>query len=446
MTKDVAKEHFYVTIEYMTKEEKKIFLKRICDRGAIVEFLPSKEIFRDKILNSKENIRVKFGIDPTSPNIHIGRTVPLLTIRDLQDLGCEVVLIVGDFTGQIGDTSDKESERPMLSEQVVRENMKSYLDQIFKILRKEKTYILENSLWLKDMTLRQIGEISTLFSLSEFIARENIRKRLDKGKRISLRELFYPLMQGYDSFIVGADIEVGGTDQRFNMLSGREIQSNYTPDYEDMEKIYEKIRLPTRLREKGKSSQCIIMNELLLGTDGRKMSSSWGNTINILEEAREMFGKTMRLPDELIEKYFINCTRLPLDDIKTLLSFNDPRKAKLCLAKELVKLYHGERKAQEEEHFFIETFSNKNIDLDSLESMEVSSGETFLDVLVREKLAESKGDARRKIIQGGVSLEGEKVFNPEEFFTEKMNNTILRVGKKHFKKIVFRKNKEEENI
>ncbi|NCU42011.1 MAG: tyrosine--tRNA ligase [Candidatus Moranbacteria bacterium] len=429
-------------MEYMTKEEKEIFLKKIFDRGTIVEFLPSKEVFRDKILNSKNTVRVKFGIDPTSPNIHIGRTVPLLTIRDLQDLGCEVVLIVGDFTGQIGDTSDKESERPMLSEQLVRENMKSYLDQIFKILRKENIYILNNSLWLKDMTLRQIGEISTLFSLSEFIARENIRKRLDKGKRISLRELFYPLMQGYDSFIVGADIEVGGTDQRFNMLSGREIQSNYLPDHKDMKKVDEKIKLPIELREKGKNSQCVLMNELLLGTDGRKMSSSWGNTINILEEAREMFGKIMRLPDELIEKYFINCTRLSLDDIHTLLSLNDPRKAKLCLAKELVKLYHGERKAQEEEHFFIETFSNKNIDADFLESIEVSLGETFLEVLVREKLAQSKGDARRKMTQGGVSLEGEKMLNPEQLFTEEMNKSILRVGKKHFKKVVLKKREE----
>lgn len=429
-------------MEYMTKEEKEILLKKIFDRGTIVEFLPSREVFRDKILNSKEIVRVKFGIDPTSSNIHIGRTVPLFNIRDLQDLGCEVVLIVGDFTGQIGDTSDKESERPMLSEQVVQENMESYLDQIFKILRKENTYVLKNSLWLKDMTLRQIGEISTLFSLSEFIARENIRNRLDRGKRISLRELFYPLMQGYDSFIVSADIEVGGTDQRFNMLSGREIQSNYLPNYVDMRSVDEKLKLPIRIREKGSNSQCIIMNEILLGTDGRKMSSSWGNTINIREGAREMFGKTMRLPDDLIEKYFINCTRLPLDEIKRLISCNDPRKAKLRLAKELVTLYHGEKKAQEEECFFIETFSNKNIDADSLESIEVSSGEIFLDVLVREKLAESKGDARRKILQGGVSLSGEKIMQPEMCFSQEMDGKILRVGKKHFKKVVLKKREE----
>jgi tyrosyl-tRNA synthetase len=249
-------------------------------------------------------------------------------------------------------------------------------------------------------------------------------------------------MQGYDSFIVSADIEVGGTDQRFNMLSGREIQSNYLPNYVDMRSVDEKLKLPIRIREKGSNSQCIIMNEILLGTDGRKMSSSWGNTINIREGAREMFGKTMRLPDDLIEKYFINCTRLPLDEIKRLISCNDPRKAKLRLAKELVTLYHGEKKAQEEECFFIETFSNKNIDADSLESIEVSSGEIFLDVLVREKLAESKGDARRKILQGGVSLSGEKIMQPEMCFSQEMDGKILRVGKKHFKKVVLKKREE----
>ena len=422
-------------MEYMTKEEKEILLKKIFDRGTIVEFLPSREVFRDKILNSKEIVRVKFGIDPTSSNIHIGRTVPLFNIRDLQDLGCEVVLIVGDFTGQIGDTSDKESERPMLSEQVVQENMESYLDQIFKILRKENTYVLKNSLWLKDMTLRQIGEISTLFSLSEFIARENIRNRLDRGKRISLRELFYPLMQGYDSFIVSADIEVGGTDQRFNMLSGREIQSNYLPNYVDMRSVDEKLKLPIRIREKGSNSQCIIMNEILLGTDGRKMSSSWGNVVNVFDEPNDMYGKIMSLKDEYIIKYFTFTTRVPLSQVdeykKSLDEGANPRNIKMKLAYHLVSFYHNEKEAEEAQNYFINTFIKKETPQEIEEFKPTNYN--LVSFLIESQLVTSKSEARRVVGQGGVKINGEVLRDLEYNLSI---GDVIQKGKINFIKVI----------
>ena len=421
----------------MTRQEKEQAIDAMFDRGTIVEVLPSKEELRERLL-SGEKVRVKFGIDPTSPNIHIGRAVPLLALRDLQNIGCEVVLIVGDFTGQIGDTSDKDSERPMLSEQVVKENMTSYLEQAFAILDKEKTFVFHNSSWLGSLTLRHIGEISTLFSLAEFISRENIKKRLDAGKRISLRELLYPLMQGYDSFVVGADIEVGGTDQRFNMLAGREIQRDYSAgsfQTDELDAFLKKSGFFVMRSRQKERPQCVLMNGLIEGIDGRKMSSSWGNTINIIDTPREMFGKTMRIPDEFIETYFRFCTRMPMEEIEKILEVNDPRSAKIRLAKELVRMYHNAEMAEEEERFFVETFSNRSVDAEKLESIRVASGETLVDVLVAHTLASSRGDARRKIEQGGVSIDGEKMTDATLVISKAMNGAVLRVGKKRFVKL-----------
>lgn len=372
-----------------------------------------------KKLLSGEKMRIKLGIDPTSPNIHLGRAVTLLKLRDLQQLGHKIVFIIGDFTGQIGDTSDKESERPMLAKETVETNLKTYLQQAGKILDMDKVESHRNSEWLSKLTYNEIGEHADQFSLAEFNARENIRKRLETGTRVSLREMLYPLMQGYDSVAVKADLELGGTDQRFNLLAGRELQKHYKQQPQD-----------------------ILMVNLIEGTDGRKMSSSWGNTINIVDNANEMFGKVMSMGDELIVKYLIHCTRIPMEEIKKFekeMENGDlnPRDAKLRLAGEIVAIYHGEEAASEARDYFIDTFSKKEIPLDVAEFEIRGDAMKLIEILVQSKNATSLGDARRKIEQGGVSINDEKITDSQMMVTKEFNGKVLKIGKMGFVKIVF---------
>ena len=338
----------------------------------------------EKRLQSGECLRVKLGIDPTSPNIHLGRSIPLLKLRDFQKLGHQIVLIIGDFTGTIGDTSDKDSERPMLSEETVQENLKNYIKQAAKIIDIDQAEIHYNSRWLGELKYKEITNQANAFSLNEFISRDNIRRRLEAGKRISLREVLYPLMQGYDSVEVKADVEIGGTDQRFNVLSGRHLQ-----------------------KAAGQEPQDIITNPLIEGLDGRKMSSSFGNTVNLLDEPNEMFGKIMSLKDEFIIKYFTLLTRLDLEIItsyeKELASGANPRDYKMILAAELVKMYHSEAEAAAATEYFVNTFSKKEIpsaEIDEFSPQDYSLGA----VLLASGLASSKSEIRRLLEQGGIKL------------------------------------------
>lgn len=371
---------------------------------------------RAKLL-SGQKLRIKLGIDPTSPNIHIGRAVLLLKLRDFQALGHTAVFIVGDETGKIGDTSDKESERPMLTDEVIRQNMTGYLDQAYKILDPEHTEVHYNSEWLSKLSLMELAQLANLFSLKEFSSREVIAKRLDAGQRVSLHEMMYPLYQGYDSVAVKADVELGGTDQRFNLLAGRTIQPLYKQEPQD-----------------------VVMCNLIMGLDGRKMSSSWGNTINVLDAPNDMFGKTMKLADELIVEYLIHCTRVPVEEIEVwkekLKSGENPRDAKIFLAKALVEMYHGADEAQQAEGYFVKTFSKREMPEEVL-GVSVTEGEVLLEMLVRTKLATSKSDARRKVEQGGVSLDGEKILDTHFALSQDHSQKILKVGKKDFVRIVL---------
>lgn len=392
----------------MENREQKI--EELLSRG-VAEVI-DREHLKAKLL-AGEQLRVKLGIDPTSPNLHLGRSVPLLKLRDFQDLGCQVVFIVGDFTGQIGDTSDKDSERPMLSLEDVRQNMETYLAQAFKILDKEKTEIKHNSEWFEKMKLEEISTHADAFSVAEFISRENIKKRLDEGKRVSLREMLYPVFQGIDSLKVEAAVELGGTDQRFNLLAGRKLQSTWAKEPQD-----------------------ILMNNLILGTDGRKMSSSWGNTINLTDAPNDMFGKVMSIPDELIESYLVHCTRVSMDEVKQIVALPNPRDAKLRLAEEIVKLYHGDDEATKAVTYFVETFSKNQIP-EQVPELKVSEGITLIEMMVAAHLATSKGEARRKVEQGGVSCDDQKLVDPNLALTVEYQNKVLKVGKKDFVKIVF---------
>lgn len=381
-------------------------IEELLSRG-VTEIINKAEL--QELLGGKKKLRVKLGIDPTSPNIHIGRAVVLWKLRAFQDLGHQVVFIVGDFTGLIGDTSDKDAERPMLTEAQVKLNLKSYLAQAFKILDKSKTETHFNSKWLKKLGFKEIGEMANMFGLHEFEARENISKRLKAGKRVSLRELLYPLMQGYDSVAVKADIELGGTDQRFNLLAGRTLQPNY-----------------------GQRPQQIITTDLLEGTDGRKMSSSWGNVVNLLDEPQDMFGKIMSINDSLIERYFVLATRVPLKEVEAVILKNkNPRDQKLILAERVTAMYHGDKKASEARQQFISQFSKKELPSDIPEIKIAPGSYQLTELLLKAKLVVSKSEARRLIEQKGVRMNGE-VAESQLVTIAKQNNLLLQVGKRKF--------------
>lgn len=385
-------------------------IEELLSRG-VEEVIDRKSL--EKKLYSGKQLTIKLGIDPTSPNIHIGRSIPLLKLKDFQDLGHKVVFIIGDFTGVIGDTSDKESERPMLTRDDVKKNMESYILQAGKIIDINKCEIRYNSEWLSKISYEELGRQADVFSLSDFISRENIKKRLDAGKRVSLRELLYPLMQGYDSVAVRADVELGGTDQRFNLLAGRELQRLYKQDPQD-----------------------VITNSLIEGLDGRKMSSSWGNTINLLDNNFDMFGKVMSLSDDLIIKYFKLTTRTPLSSIleleKRLSSGENPKDIKILLAKEIVSIYHSKDKAAEAEKNFEKTFSKGGVPEDVLE-ISVAKGLKLIDIFIDNKIVVSKSDFRRLASEGAITNmdSGEKIQSSE---LEAENGTY-KVGKRRFIKI-----------
>jgi len=384
------------------------------DGGAINEILSrftTEVIDRGNLLKKLQGgteLRIKLGIDPTSPHIHLGRAVLLLKLRDFQKLGHKVVLIIGNATGVIGDTSDKESERPMLTRKEVEENAKDYLKQAGKVLDMKRVEVRRNAEWLDRLTYREIGEQADQFSVSDFIARDNIRHRLDGGKRVSLRETLYPLMQGYDSVAVQADVEIGGTDQRFNLLAGRTLQTYY-----------------------GQAPQDVLMTGLILGTDGRKMSSSWGNTINISDEASDMYGKVMRISDEMMKSYFEACTRVSSVEVAEVLSGN-LRDAKMRLAREIVALYHGKGESEKAERQFIKTFQKGEVP-DMVEEMPVAKGATLIDALVAGGVVESKSEARRLLSEGAIvnADTKDKIENPMAL----AESAVYKIGKRRFVRI-----------
>jgi tyrosyl-tRNA synthetase len=368
-------------------------VETLLSRG-VAEVIGEKEL-KDKI-DSGKKLRVKLGIDPTSPHLHLGRSVPLLKMRDFQKLGHQAVLIVGDATGVVGDTSDKESERPMLSQETIEENKKNYFAQIGKLIDLDKAELRYNSEWLNPLTYREIGEHADQFSVADFIARDNIKRRLDDGKRVSLREVLYPLMQGYDSVAVEADVELGGVDQRFNLLAGRTLQGHFKQE-----------------------PQSIVMTIFpIMGLDGRKMSSSWGNTINFNDEPNDMYGKVMSIVDQEVSNYFHIATRVPLDEIESILT-GHPKEAKMRLAFEITKLYHGEEKAQKAQESFNETFSKGGIPKD-IHTVKASKDKALVEIVLAAGLVSSKSEFNRLNDEGAV---------------KEIESGVYRIGKHRFIRI-----------
>lgn len=392
-------------------------IKELLERG--VEEIINKEDLKKKLLSGKK-LRVKLGIDPTSPNLHLGRSIPLLKLKDFQDLGHTAVFIVGDFTGVIGDTSDKDSERPMLTSETIKNNLKKYKEQVGKIINLKKSEFHLNSSWLKKLTFTEIGELADVFSVNSFIQRDNIRKRLTLGKRVSLREVLYPIMQGYDSVSVSSDVEIGGMDQKFNLLAGRDLQKKFNQE-----------------------QQNIVMGPIVEGTDGRKMSSSFGNTINFNDSPSDMFGKVMSVRDDLVIKYFVLFTRISLTGIEEYKKqfLKDPKGVKKKLAWEIVNIYHGGEEANNAEASWEKTFSKKEIPED-IKTIKVKLKIPLIDILVNQGFVSSKTEFRRLIKEGAIKFKGKieekKIIDPNSLIEE---SGALKVGKKRFLKIEVIKNK-----
>jgi len=380
-------------------------LTRSIDRIEVAKSLRAK-------LESGKKLRIKLGIDPTATNLHLGHAVLLLKLKKFQELGHKIVLIVGDFTGVIGDTSDKESERPMLSPAQIKKNMKDYLNQMGKIIDVKKAEISYNSKWLSKLDYLELSKQANIFSLNEFISRSNIKTRLEKGNRISLRELLYPLMQAYDSVTDGADVEIGGSDQWFNLLAGRTLQKFYK-----------------------QPAQEILTVKLLEGTDGRKMSSSWKNTINILDESKEMYGKIMSIQDQLIIPYFTHCSETPLSEIKKYQEYlekgTNPRDIKEQLAMAVTELYWGTAEAKRGKEYFDLVIRDKSVPAE-IKKVKVKTT-NIVEVLAETGLAKSKGEARRLIKQGGIKIDQQVVSSEQEKIK---SGQVIQKGKRDWLKIV----------
>lgn len=388
-------------------------IDELLSRG-VEDVLIREELKKD--LLSGRQLRVKLGIDPTGPRIHIGRAIPLRKLREFQKLGHQVVFIVGDFTAQVGDASDKFDKRPMLTKASIDENIKDYKSQIAKIIDVTKAEFLYNSDWLSKLTFDDVVKMTECFSVQQMLARRNFKERYENGVEISLREFMYPLMQGYDSVAVKADVELGGFDQLFNLKAGRALQEFY-----------------------GMPKQHIMVGTMIEGTDGRKMSTSWGNIISIVDSPYDMFGKVMSVHDDLISKYFTLCTDLTLEEIeekkKRLEGGENPRDIKMELALALVSLYHNDKEANLAKQSFIETFQNGGVP-DVVLEIEQKESEDLGSLLVRGDIVESKTEFKRLVEQGAVALsDGTKI----EDYKTLAQEGIYRIGKKRFVKVLPKK-------
>lgn len=397
----------------------------IIRRGA-VEIIPEDELVEKlkRSVSTGRPLRVKLGLDPTAPDIHLGHTVVLQKMRQFQELGHETIIILGDYTARIGDPTGKSETRKQLSEEEVRANARTYEKQIYKILDPQRTKLVFNSQWLAPLNFAQVIELAAKHTVARMLEREDFARRFREGLPISIHEFFYPLMQGYDSVALQADVELGGTDQKFNLLMGRTLQ-----------------------REYGQEPQVALMMPILEGLDGvHKMSKSLGNYIGINEPPREMYGKTMSLPDELMIRYFELVTPVPLEELDRLSSgladgSLHPRDVKMRLAREIVSFYHGEEAAKEAEEEFKRIFQHHDLP-DEIPEFPVfpellEDGGIWLPKLLHlAGLVSSTSEARRLIQQGGVKINGEKVEDPSCKVVP-VDGMIIRVGKRKFVRLVF---------
>jgi tyrosyl-tRNA synthetase len=391
----------------------------ILKRGA-AEIITEEELLAK--LKKGRPLRIKLGLDPSVPDIHLGHAVVLRKLRQFQDLGHEVIIVIGDFTAMIGDPSGRTETRPQLSPEQVKENARTYFDQYTRILDPARTRVVFNSQWLSPLTFREVISLASKLTVARVLERDDFAERLRQGLPLHLHEILYPLCQAYDSVALEADVEMGGTDQKFNNLMGRDLQ-----------------------REFGQEPQVVFLMPILVGLDGQqKMSKSLGNYIGIAEPPEEMFGKVMSLPDELMAQYFVLCTDVPMEEIEAIErglreGRLHPRDVKRRLAREIVAIYHGAEAASAAEAAFERVFVAKEfpeqIPEVFLEPDDLEGGRIWIvKLLVLAGLVESNSEAKRLISQGGVSVDGRRITDIDTDL-EVVDGMVLRVGKRRFARI-----------
>ena len=401
-------------MEDMKTENVKIeekFLNQAFEISKGAEVLPNGVEELARILQnsyySKKPLRVKLGLDPTRPDLHLGHTVVMRKLKKFQELGHTIVLIVGGATAMVGDPSGKSETRPALSKEQVAENAKTYFEQMSKVLDVTKAEVRNNADWLHSMTFTDFLKLASATTVAKLMTRDDFAKRYAEGRPISPVEFFYPLMQGYDSVAVDADIEFGGTDQRFNLLMGRDIQTFYGL----------------------KKMQVVIMMPLIEGTDGVvKMSKTYPeHCISLTENPKDMYGKLMSIPDELMEKYFTLLTDIEFN------KENNPSDEKMRLAYEITTMYNGADEADKAQNEFINVVQNKGVP-DDVQEFKIKDSNNIIDILVDLNFAQSKGEAKRLIAGGGVKFEGEKI---SDIQTKIEKEGILQGGKRKYAKILL---------
>jgi tyrosyl-tRNA synthetase len=389
---------------------------KIIEKGT--EEIISKELMLTKLQKAEDEnrpLRIKYGIDPTGYEVHLGHLVPIRKMREFQDLGHTGVIIIGDFTAQIGDPTGRDESRPPLTAQQVKKNAEKYMEQLYTVLDKDKTEIRWQSEWFQKMGMEDVLKILGKFTLAQFMAHDTFRKRVEQGLSLGMHELMYPLLQAYDSVAVKADVELGATEQKFNILAGRDMQRYF-----------------------GMSQQVAILSPILMGTDGQnKMSKSMNNYIAVFDTPKEKYGKTMSIPDELIINYFKYATMIDpeeLEQIEKQLQEGkvNPKDIKQRLAREIVALYHGQEAAQKAEEEFNLIFKKKEIP-DEIPEYKITEKQRIIDILAAGGICKSVGEAKRMIKQNAVSVDGEKV---KDKFAEIDREAVIKVGKRRFIKVV----------
>jgi len=392
---------------------------KVIKRGT-TEIVPEKEL-EDKLKKAKDNnapLQVKLGCDPTRPDLHLGHSVIFRKLRQLQDLGHEVTLIIGDFTALIGDPSGRNKTRPQLERPEIIENAETYLQQATKILDEEQTTIAYNSEWLGSMDFEDVIKLSSKLTVAQMIERDDFSKRFENNEPISLHEFLYPLAQGQDSVHLQSDIELGGTDQKFNLLVGRQLQ-----------------------KSAGQEPQIALMMPLLVGTDGsKKMSKSYDNYIGITEDVNEMYGKVLSIPDHLIYSWFELISDVPVEELPAYKqkAKEDPRNAKHELALTITRMYHGEEKALAARKYFEETVIGDAIPDDAPTlKYETGSKVRLLDIVADGGFTSSNGETKRLIKQGGISIDDDKVSDKGYRVTfDSDTEFILKVGKRNYARVI----------
>lgn len=387
-------------------------LDELLSRG-VAEVIVEEEL-REKLKSGKK-LRLKMGFDPSKPDLHIGHAVGLRKLRQFQELGHTVVLIVGDWTAQVGDPSGRDESRSMLSAEQVRANAETYMQQFFHIVEREYTEVRWQSEWFGKFTLTDVFNLTSRFTMQQMLQHETFRKRNDEGNPVTIMELMYPLLQAYDSVAIDADVEFGGMDQKFNILAGREL-----------------------MRSLGMEPQQVLLVPLLVGMDGRKMSKSFNNTVDLTMPPQEMYGRVMAMSDDVILPYFINVTDVSADEINeiqhALLHGTNPRDLKMRLAREIVTQFHDAAAAKEAEEYFRRTVQRGEVPQDMPEHS-INAPVNIVDLLAEAKLAPSKSEARRLIAGGGVRINGEKV-ESHDAVLEPDGAHVVQVGKRKFVRVV----------